>query len=291
MDELPNGRRFLGDNVTTANKTFVQSSVLDSHPPEMIGRHTLAASLLERQECFDGLDQLMGHERDNARLCVHVYNNERFYVRAITHEELYKSSMSARPIDRIAAAILLSGKSNRSISKSARLGVNAVSQLFTLERMPGQKGLAQLCDALSIDAGWVLTGKPANPKIDEILAIADALSFEEKRTFLKSLSQGDQLSIDEMKKLASDARVSFEALQNWILGSTNGSATPETVAAFDELASIANGNELDTELLMASLEEAYEIERQVYGKLGPASTRAKLVKKIYALKLADTSDS
>ncbi|WP_298958434.1 hypothetical protein [uncultured Roseibium sp.] len=291
MDELPNSPRLLGDDVATADKTFVQSPILNSHSPEMMGRHALAASLLERQESFDRLDQLMGHASDNARLCVHVNHDERFYVRAITHEEHYKSYMSARPIDRIAAAILLSGKSNRSISKSAKLGVNAVSQLFTLERMPGQKGLAQLCDALAIDAGWVLTGKPANPRIDEILAITDALSFDEKRTFLKSLSQGEQLSIDEMKHLATDARVSFETLQNWILGGSNGGTTPDSVAAFDELASIANGNELDTDLLMASLEEAYEIERQVYGKLGPASTRAKLVKKIYALKLADASDS
>ncbi|WP_298981510.1 hypothetical protein [uncultured Roseibium sp.] len=291
MDELPNSRRLLGYDVTAADKTFVQSPVLDSHTPEMLGRHALSTTLLERQKGFDGLDQVMGHECDNARLCVHVNTDERFNVRAIAPEELYKSSMSARPIDRIAAAILLSGKSNRSISKSARLGVNAVSQLFTLERMPGPKGLVQLCDALSIDAGWVLTGKPGNPKIDEILVVADALSFDEKRTFLKSLAQGDQLSIDELKQLAVGANVSLEAIQKWLLGEPISAKNPEDIAALDELAAIANGNDLDTELLMAALEEAYEIERQVYGKLGPPSTRAKLVKKIYALKLADASNS
>jgi len=199
--------------------------------------------------------------------------------------------MSTRPIDRIAAAILLSGQSKRSLSKSAKLGVNAVSQLFTKEQMPGHKGLSALCDVLSIDMGWVLTGTPRNPSIDTLLEIVDGLSFDEKSKVVERLASREKLTLDELRSISEEAQLPFDALQSWVIGKEAQPSDPASVAAFDELAMIANGNELNSDLLMEALEEAYQIEREVYGKLGPAATRAKLVKRIYALKISGKSDS
>jgi len=284
MNERLNRSGLFGQNISAPRKSFAKSPITCGNPAKMSARHALAALAFESQIGVDRFKQIMWHEPHDARLCVHVNNCKRFIVRATHGKQLYKSGMTATSFDRIAAAILLSGKSFRSISESAKLGVNYVSQMFIKQNPPKNETLAALCEVLDIDAGWVLTGNPSNPRIDSLLTLLAELPFETKRSTIEVVAKGDSVKFEELNRSARETGIPVETLRAWISDTGSEYAGSDSAAAFDELTRIANGQELDFELLREALAEAYEIEHAILGRLGPPETRAKLVKEIYSLK-------
>jgi len=289
MNERLNSRRFFRNDVSTIRKTFTKTPIANGYASEMRLGHALPALTFEGKKCVDSFKQLVWHEPHDARLCVQVNKSERFIVRATHGKQLYKSEMTATSFDRIAAAILLSGKSFRSISETAKLGVNYVSQMFIKQHPPKNETLSALCDVLNIDAGWVLTGKPNNPRIDSLLVLLSGLPFEQKRSTIEVVAKGNGVKFEELNNASLQTGVPVEALRVWISDAKLDAANGDSAAAFDELTRIANGQELDFELLREALAEAYEIEHAILGRFGPPETRAKLVKEIYSLKLSRTS--
>lgn len=291
MNENSDRQCLLGDNVTTIGQPLIQPPVSGCDATEVTFRHALAALTLESEEDIDGFEQLVCHKLDNARLCVHVNSYERFMMRAAHEKQLYKSGMNASPVDRIAAALLLSGKSFRKISEAAKLGVNYVSHFFVKQTLPKNDTLAALCNVVEVDMNWVLTGVPRNKRIDSLLELFSHLTFDQKREAIAKLAEGEKLSVEDLSQVSEQTNTPVEDLRAWISGAENSRSTDDSTAAFDELSRIANGRELDIELLQESLEEAYELEYAIAGRLGPPEKRAQLVKKIYALKLSKSDRS
>jgi len=296
MDKLTDRGSLFRDDISAGTETLIKTPVLGSNAPEMGWRHPLATEPLKGQEGIDNFNKIVHHNRHSARTSVQVNNNERsltsserLFVRAIEPQEIYKCVMTARPIDRIAAAIYLSGKSFRGISEDANLGVNYISQMLNKQIVPKNDILVAICETLDVDTGWALTGRPGNSRIDALLDLFENVPFEAKRDAFNILARGNELSLDDLKEVAEATNTSVESLQKWISGTESDFETTVEHAAFNELASIANGHELEFELLKEALAEAYDIEREIYGQLGPSSARAKLVKEIYALKLTNRS--
>lgn len=188
-------------------------------------------------------------------------------------------------IDRLAAAILTSGESLSSISETAKLGRNYASQMLSNETTPKSEALVALCTTLGIDSQWAMTGTPANPKLDGILELSSALDFESKKEVFKAMAPGSAQSLDSLHHISQSFGIPLSSLQGWIEKDAAPAESP-SADAFEELSNLANGQEIDIQLMRESLQEAYEIEIQVLGKLGPVQKRSRLVREIYALKLA-----
>ncbi|ERP98298.1 hypothetical protein Q669_24200 [Labrenzia sp. C1B10] len=286
MNENSDRQSLFGNNVAAIGQPLVQPPVSGSDATEVTFRHALATLTFESEEKIDGFEQLVYHGPDNARLCVQVNMFELFLMRAAHEKQLYKSGMNASPVDRIAAALLLSGKSFRKISEAAKLGVNYVSHFFIKQTLPKNDTLAALCKVVGVDMNWVLTGLPRNKRIDTLLDLFSHLSFDQKREAIAKLAEGEKLSVEDLSHVSEQTNTPIEDLREWISGNETTLTIDHSTAAFDELSRIANGRELDIELLQESLEEAYELEFAIAGRLGPPEKRAQLVKKIYALKLS-----
>ncbi|MEP3012821.1 MAG: helix-turn-helix domain-containing protein [Hyphomicrobiales bacterium] len=193
-------------------------------------------------------------------------------------------------IDRLAAAILLSDRSLSSLAEAAKLGRNYVSQMLANETPPTNDALIAICNVLQVDAHWVMTGIPRNSKLDGLLEICANLDFASKKSVFRALSRGSEQPIGRIRQLSKEYNLSLTSLQEWIEHTDNPNLTDTSTLAFEELSSLAAGQEIDMVLMREALEEAYEIENQVLGQLGPVQKRAKLVREIYNLKRHDAEN-
>ncbi|MEQ8784206.1 MAG: hypothetical protein RIE06_31450 [Roseibium album] len=291
MDIFSNSIDFAGPYISTATKSLIQSPVTYRHPTEMRRGHSLSAIAFEFEKDIDGIDEVVCHTDTNARISVHVNNIARFNVRATLEKELYKYAMDTRPLDRITAAILISGKPLRDISKTAGLGVNFASQMLRDEKPPKQQSLEALSIAVEVNPNWTMTGNPKNPKIDRLLEIFSETDIHTRQKAFRTLSKGSDLSLSDLSDLCDSSNVPLEALQSWIANAEHTFNSGKNTEAFTELAMIAHGKELDLDLLREALEEAYEVEFAILGRLGPSKKRAELVREIYDLRLNKQNNS
>lgn len=272
-------------NITPTAKPFIQTPIAYRYSTEMRGGHALSTVPFQREKNFDDRKEFVCHSNTNARISVHVKFDKLFNVRATQKKELYKCFMDMRPLDRITAAILISGKPLRDVSKKAGLGVNFASQMLRDEKPPKQQSLEALSVAVEIDPNWTITGHPENPKIDRLLEIFAEVDFHARQKAFRALAKGSELSLSELSDLSKSTNVPLEALQAWISSKDSTQISDRNDEALTELALIANGKELDLDILRAALEEAYEVEFAILGRLGPSKKRAELVREIYDLRL------
>ena len=287
MNVSTDRQSFPRNNVSARLETLNKPPVARGDTTEMRGRHPFTASSLESDETLNCSEQIVHHSEYDARKRVHVNNDARVIVRASKSKGSYKCAMTVQPIDRIAAAILLSGRSLRDISKSSGQGVNFVSQMLNSGKISKNEGVSAISQELGIDASWTFTGHPSNPRLDRLIELFTHLDFEQKKNAFRTLSAGKSQTIENLQRLAETSNVPLSDIQAWLEGAQIPSLQGDAAIAFEEINNIASGQEIDLPLLLESVHEAYEVIREILGHLGPTNKRAILIRDIYREKLAE----
>jgi transcriptional regulator with XRE-family HTH domain len=85
---------------------------------------------------------------------------------------------------RLRAAIEASGKSGRAISIAAGVNERFLAQLFTEGKEPRIGKFMQICEALNVSPGYILTGVDIDPDGERLLRLWSQASPEQREAFL-----------------------------------------------------------------------------------------------------------
>lgn len=90
---------------------------------------------------------------------------------------------------RLAEAVNNDGRSMRAISKSAGVGVNYLSEIFSKDKVPSIDKLLLLAEELKVSATFILVGTDVSPESEEFLAHLGSMTPEERATMLSLARQ------------------------------------------------------------------------------------------------------
>lgn len=206
----------------------------------------------------------------------------------------YNTRMSVGWLHRITLAVELSGRVKSELSKAAGFGVNYVSQMITEGKMPSGNRLARLCEELNVDQSWVLTGAPANPRLDRIVEIISELPTELEKTAYMFFSNRE-VSQRELLSLSDASGISLDDLRTLsIPKSEKQDLIPDLISPLPiETVNLGADapDDVDYDVYAIAFEQALQIEENMIklGVLsGPASseTRGNMVAMSYARELA-----
>ncbi|WP_150526796.1 hypothetical protein [Roseibium sediminis] len=270
-----------GINLSTIAQTLQKSAILDRFPTEMLVGHALAFRPLECEEFINGSEQIVHHGDHIERNSVQVKPNERLNVSDFAIRAIYNCRMEITWLDRIVAAISLTGQSYRTISQNASLGPNFVSEMIRLNRLPKTAQLQALCDALDIRSSWVLEGTPTHPAQERLVKLVAHLQPEERLRTMKKVGSAKDYSFSQLQDLADQEGISLDAIQKALHFSSSDTAASATALEGAGVEAIAMAKDADLNLLMEIYQDVLDMEQAILGRRGRFNNRHELIREIY----------
>lgn len=120
----------------------------------------------------------MGHE--HTRFSVHVnpaITGTHFAVRHVTTAFMNEDWKA-----RLLSAIDASGRSDREVSKAAKLGVNAVNELRTTGKQPSVERVLRIAEAVGVSRSFLFLGREASMEEEEYLRLLANATPDERKS-------------------------------------------------------------------------------------------------------------